>query len=65
MGQNLLALNFEREILTSTVKACFDALKQYKQRKLLEKTREQLINGELVRIAQLTSGIEDMTKERL
>jgi hypothetical protein len=30
MSQNLLAINFEREVFTSTIKASFDALKHYK-----------------------------------
>ena len=65
MSQNLLAINFERECLTSTVKACFDALKQYKQRKMQERAVDQLDNGEMVRIRELTIGIEEMTEERL
>jgi hypothetical protein len=54
----LLAINFEREVFTSTIKACFDALKHYKQRKLLEKTSENLNDGEIVRIRELSVGIE-------
>ena len=54
----MLAINFEREVFTSTIKACFDALKHYKQRKLLEKTSENLNDGEIVRIRELSVGIE-------
>lgn len=65
MSQNLLAINFEREVFTSTIKASFDAFKHYKQRKLLEKTRKDLNDGELVRIRELTLGIDEMTRQRL
>ncbi len=58
----MLAINFEREVFTSTIKACFDALKHYKQRKLLEKTTEHLNDGEMVRIRELTIGIEEMMR---
>ena len=65
MSQNLLAINFEREVFTSTIKASLDALKHYKQRKLLEKTNKDLNDGELVRIRELTLGIDEMTRQRL
>jgi hypothetical protein len=39
-----LASKFQQETFTSTVKASFDALKFYKQRKLLAKTEDALTN---------------------
>ena len=38
MSQNLIATKFNIEVFTSTIKSCFDALKFYKQKKLLSKT---------------------------
>jgi hypothetical protein len=39
-----LASKFQQETFASTVKASFDALKFYKQRKLLAKTEDALTN---------------------
>jgi hypothetical protein len=63
MSQNLIATKFQLEVFTSTVKSCFDALKHYKQRKLLSKTEENLAN-EGDNIADLNLILRDMIDSR-
>lgn len=63
MSQNLLASKFQLEAFTSTIKACFDALKLYKQHKLLNKTDATLTN-ETDNIVGLNLIIRDLVDSR-
>lgn len=64
MSQTILATRFNSEVFTSTVKACFDAMKQHKQRRLFQKTYQNLHADELERIRMLTEGNRELMQER-
>lgn len=53
MGSNLVAMHFRRELDSSIVKACFDALKQNKETEKYQKTNYILNEDELPKINQL------------
>jgi capsid portal protein len=63
MSQNLIASKFQIEAFTSTIKGCFDALKFYKQRKLLAQTENNLMN-ENDTVADLNLVIRDLIDSR-